>query len=84
MRSTPIGLVLMDDEREHVHTVNKDTNMQVLHQWADFIRSNFKNVDGSAPEVVTGSDTITNVRVAQKVGEELARANVKQVIMCYN
>jgi tRNA nucleotidyltransferase/poly(A) polymerase/L-fucose isomerase-like protein len=84
MRSTAIGLVLMDDERKHVHTVNKETNMRVLNQWADFIRKNFKNVDGSAPEVVTGSDTITSVRVAQKVGEELARANVKQVIMCYN
>ena len=58
--------------------------MRAVNQWADIIRQNLKNVDGTAPEVVVGSETIHSVRTAQKVGEELSRANVKQIIMCYN
>ncbi|NPV80677.1 MAG: hypothetical protein HPY52_10440 [Firmicutes bacterium] len=84
MRSTPIGIVMMNDERPHVYSQNSAENMRVLHAWADIIRANLKNLDGTTPEVVVGSETITSVRVAQKVGEELSRANVKQVIMCYN
>ncbi|MEN6355634.1 MAG: fucose isomerase [Armatimonadota bacterium] len=84
MRSTPIGLVMLNDEREHVWTQNISENMAVVDRWAGIIRNGMKNRDGSAPEVITASKTITSVRVAQEVGEELARANVKQLVMCYN
>lgn len=84
MRSTPIGLAMLNDEREHVWRQNNPENRTVVKAWADLIRTNVKNVDGSAPEVVVGSEIITGTRVAQKVGEELSRANCKQVIMCYN
>jgi L-fucose isomerase len=84
MRSTPIGLVMMNDEREHVWKVNEAQNMAVVRQWAQIIRKGMKNQDGSAPEIVTASKTITSVRTAQEVGEELSRANVKQLVMCYN
>ncbi|MCE5322510.1 fucose isomerase [bacterium] len=84
MRSTPIGLVMLNDEREHVWTQNVNENMAVVDKWAAIIRKGMRNQDGSAPEVITASKTITSVRVAQEVGEELARANVKQLIMCYN
>ncbi|NLK09286.1 MAG: hypothetical protein GX316_11415 [Firmicutes bacterium] len=84
MRSTPIGIVLMDDEREHVYTQSHEENMRALNGWADVIRKHLKNVDGTTPEIVVGKETIHSVRTAQKVGEELSKANVKQVIMCYN
>jgi len=84
MRSTPIGIAVMNDEREHVWSKNAAENMAVMRQWAELIRENVKNVDGSAPEVVCASETVTSVRVAQKVGEELSRANCKQLIMLYN
>lgn len=84
MRSTPIGIVMVNDEREHVYSQNSAENMAVVRQWADVIRKGLKNLDGTSPEVVVGSETITSVRVAQKVGEELARANCKQIVMCYN
>ncbi len=84
MRSTPIGIVLINDERPHVYETNNDMNMQVVRQWAEIIGKELRNVDGSAPEIVVGSETITSVRVAQKVGDELARAGCKQIIMCYN
>lgn len=84
MRSTTIGLVMMNDARPHVYKVNNEENMKVLRQWAEIIKERLVNFDGSSPEVVIGSETITSVRVAQKVGEELARANCKQIIMCYN
>lgn len=83
MRTTPIGIVMFNDEREHVWRANNSECMEVLHRWADLIRRNIRNVDGSAPEVVTGSKIITSVRVAQEVGEELVRANCKQLILCY-
>lgn len=84
MKSTVIGLVMINDEREHVYTQNSKDNMKILNKWAEIMKSKLENVDGTIPEIVVGSETITSVRVAQKVGEELSRANVKQIIMCYN
>ncbi len=84
MRTTTIGLALMDDERQHVWQQNEALNMGVLNRWAEIIRQGIKNVDGTAPEVVVGSETIKSVRVAQKVGEELRRAGCRILIMCYN
>ncbi len=84
MRNTAIGIAMLNDEREHVYTANNADNMAVVQAWADFIRANIKNIDGSAPEVVVGSEIIVGTRSAQKVGEELSRANCKQVIMLYN
>ena len=84
MRTTPIGIIMINDEREHVYTQNNEENIRVVKQWAEIISENVVNIDGSRPEIIIGSEIITNVRVAQKVGEELSRANCKQIIMCYN
>ncbi len=84
MRSTPIGLVMLNDEREHVHSLNIQQNMDVVRRWAEVIRKGMVNRDGSAPDVVTASKTITSVRVAQEMGEELSKAGCKQLVMCYN
>ncbi len=84
MRTTPIGIAMLNDEREHVWKANNAENEQVVNAWADLIKKNLKNVDGTAPEVVIGSEIITGIRSAQKVGEELARANCQQIIMLYN
>lgn len=84
MRSTPIGIAMLNDERKSVWEKNNPENMAVVQRWAEIIRKGVKNVDGTAPEVVVGSEIITSVRKAQKVGEELARAGCKQIIMCYN
>jgi L-fucose isomerase len=84
MRTTPIGIAMLNDEREHVYTQNNPENMAVVREWADLIRRNVVNTDGSGPEVLCGSEIITSIRSAQKVGEELARAHCKQIIMCYN
>jgi L-fucose isomerase len=71
------------DEREHVYRQYYAECMEILHKWADVIRKGVRNIDGSSPEVVVGSELITSVRTAQKVGEEIARANCKQVILCF-
>jgi len=68
MRSTPIGIVMLNDEREHVWRMNAAVNMSVVRKWAQIIRKGVKNVDGSSPEVVIGSEIVTGVRSAQKVG----------------
>lgn len=84
MKSTNIGIVMPNDEREHVWRENNAENMRICQEWANLVRENLKNVDGTTPEVIVASKTITSVRVAQEIGEELARANCKQVIMLYN
>ena len=84
MRTSSIGIVMLNDEREHVWRANNPENMAVVQGWAEVIRAGLKNVDGSSPQIVVGSQIITSVRVAQQVGEELARANCKSIIMCYN
>jgi len=84
MRSTPIGIAMLNDEREHVWRENNPANMKVVQKWAQILKKNLKNCDGSTPEIVVGSEIITSTRVAQKVGEELSRANCKSVVMCYN
>ena len=84
MRSTPIGIAMLNDEREHVWRQNNPLNMKVVQKWAQILKKSLRNLDGSAPEIVVGSEIITSTRVAQKVGEQLSRANCKSVIMCYN
>jgi len=84
MRTTPVGIVMLNDEREHVWRQNNPENTAVIQRWTDVIRKNLKNLDGSSPEVIVGSEIITSVRVAQRIGEELSRANCKSIIMCYN
>jgi L-fucose isomerase len=84
MRSTPIGIVMLNDEREHVWQANNPGNMKVVRQWADIIRREVKNADGSAPEVVVADQIITGTRVAQEMGEQLRRAGCRSIIMCYN
>jgi len=84
MRTTPIGLVMLDDERPHVHEITQAQNRDVLRRWADVIRSGSRTLDGSAPEVVVAPETITSVRTAQETGERLRRAGVRSVVMAYN
>ena len=61
MRTTAIGLVMLNDERKHVYEKNNPENMTVLKQWAEIISTNIKNLDGSSPEVVCGSEIITSI-----------------------
>ena len=84
MRSTPIGIAMLNDERKHVWEKNNPANMAVVRKWVKVLSKKLKNVDGSTPEFVINSEIIVGTRSAQKVGEEFRRANVKQVIMCYN
>ena len=84
MRTTPIGIAMLNDERPHVWQQNNPQNTVVVNKWAKIIREGLKNIDGSAPEVVVGSKIVTSTRIAQEVGEELRRAGCRALIMCYN
>ena len=83
MRNTAVGLVLINDERPHVYRENSQENMEVVRKWAEIIKTRL-SAEGNCPPIVVASETVTSVRVAQKVGAELAQAGVKQLIMCYN
>ena len=84
MRTTPIGFVMLNDERPHVHAVNESENMAVLGRWATALVERVRNVDGSAPELVLGRETIKSVRTAQAVGEQLRRSGCRAVVLCFN
>ena len=84
MRTTPIGIAMLNDERQHVWEKNNPANRRVVDQWTATLKSKLVNIDGSAPEVVVGSEIITGVRSAQKVGDQLLRAGCRQVVMLYN
>lgn len=84
MRSTPIGMVLLNDERPHVTQVNEKINQNVLRRWAQVLRDGLSEAPGGAPQVVTIDRTITSVRKAQQAGETLRRAGCRSVVMCYN
>jgi L-fucose isomerase len=83
MRNTPIGIVMFNDEREHVWKANNRECMDAIQKWASVIQKGLRNIDGSAPKVITGSEIITSIRSAQKVGEEISKSNCKQIILCY-
>lgn len=84
MRSTPVGIVVINDGRDHVIAENEADNMAVAHKWADIISTESRQVDGSGIDVVVGSESIKSVRTGQAIGEELRRAGCRQVIMAYN
>jgi L-fucose isomerase len=84
MRTVPIGIAILNDERPHVFNSNNAANMIVVNKWADIIRTGLVNVDGTSPQVIIGSEPITSPRVAQQVGEELRRAGCRIIVMCYN
>ena len=84
MRTVPIGIAILNDERPHVYNSNNAANMIVVNKWADIIRNGLQNVDGTVAQVVIGSEPITSPRVAQQVGEELRRAGCRIIVMCYN
>ncbi|HUW84326.1 MAG TPA: fucose isomerase [Phycisphaerae bacterium] len=84
MRTTPIGLAMLNDERPHVWQQNNEQNTKVLRAWAQVLQDGLKNHDGSTPEVVVADKIIVSVRTAQEVGEQLRRAGCRSVVMCYN
>jgi L-fucose isomerase len=84
MRSTPIGLVMVDDERPHAHERTREANLRVLHRWAQALAADAADVDGEAPEIVTPPGTITSVADAHAAGEQLRRAGCRSLILCFN
>jgi L-fucose/D-arabinose isomerase len=84
MRSTPVGLVMIDDERPHVHARTEEENIRVLGRWADVIRRAGADVNGHAPEIVVGAETVKSVAGAHRIGEELRRSGCRSLILCFN
>lgn len=83
MRSSPIGLVLLNDERPHVVAENEADNLQVLHRWAAVVRARSRNRDGSGPDLLVGEETIKSVRSAQAVAERLRRAGARSIVLVF-
>ena len=55
MRTVPVGIAILNDERPHVYATNNEANMQVVNRWADIIRKGMVNKDGTTLQVVVGS-----------------------------
>jgi L-fucose isomerase len=82
VRSTPIGLVMLDDERPHVVATNEEDNLSVLRRWEAAIRPSLR-AEGHTAELVLGAETVKSVRSAQRVGEQLRRAGCRSIVMVY-
>lgn len=52
MRTTPIGIVMLNDEREHIYTQNNSENMRVVRKWAEVIKKRVKNLDDYLPQII--------------------------------
>ena len=64
MKTSKIGLAMLNDEREHVWVKNNPENMLILQKWAEVIKNGLKNKDGSSPDIVISSEIITSIRKA--------------------
>jgi L-fucose isomerase len=84
MRTTPVGLVLLNDERPHVTGQTEDMNMTVLARWAEALRVRLAEGARSTPEIVVGRETVKDVRLAQEIGEDLRRAGCRSLILLFN
>jgi L-fucose/D-arabinose isomerase len=82
MRSTPIGLVCMNDERPHVVEGNEEDNLAEVRRWAGALRERLGGEE-AGPELVLAAETVKSVRSAQAVGEQLRRAGCRSVVMVY-
>jgi L-fucose isomerase len=83
VRSTPVGLVLVNDERPHVVATNEADNLAELRRWEAAIREHLDGGDGHCPELVLGHETVKGVRTGQQVGEQLRRAGCRSVVLVF-
>jgi len=83
MRTTPIGIAMLNDQRRHVYESNNPANREVVRQWAGALSERLGS-NGAGPEIVVGEEIVTSPRLAQQVGDQLVRANCKQIILLYN
>ena len=74
---------MLGDERDPVMAEVTPRCMEVIKRTAEIIRKNVRYVDGSSPDVVTASRVITSITTSKQVGEEIARANAKIIVMLY-
>jgi len=63
MRTTPVGLVMLNDERPHVVAANEADNMRELRAWADAIGPRLEVADGCRTALVVGSETVQHGQI---------------------
>ncbi len=74
---------MLGDERDPVMAEVTPRCMDVIRRAAEIIRKNVRYADGSFPDVVTASRVITSITTSKQVGEEIAKANAKIIVMLY-
>ena len=84
MRSTPVGIVMLNDERPHVTKQNNAENQRIVAAWTKTLEKLLVNTDGSAVKIIPAKRIVDSVRSAQKVGEQLRRSGVRSLVMLYN
>jgi L-fucose isomerase len=58
VRSTPIGLAMLKDERPHVVAGNEEDTAPELRHWEAPIRERLAATGGPSPELVVGAETV--------------------------
>ncbi|RLF36656.1 MAG: fucose isomerase [Thermoplasmata archaeon] len=83
MKLSAIGIAMLGDERKFLHPQLIPKCVENLEKTAKIIRDKVSYRTGEKPEIVTGSKIITSIDIAKEVGEELAKANAKIIILLY-
>lgn len=84
MKLSPIGVAMLGDEREFLHSELIPKCEENLEKVVKIIRNRLSEVYCyEKPEIVVGSKIITSIRSAKQVGEELAKAGAGIVILVY-
>lgn len=84
MNLTRIGVVVMNDMRENVNTANERQLREIAKRWAATIATRLPIDSGTKVEVIVGTETIKSIKTARKIGEELAVAGCKQLVIIYH
>jgi L-fucose/D-arabinose isomerase len=77
VRSTPIGLAMLKDERPHVVAGNEEDNCAGAAPLGGPDPGTAGRHRRPSPELVVGAETVKGVRSAQQVGEQLRRAGCR-------
>ena len=84
MRTTPIGIAMLNDEREHVWQPEQPGQHGGRRQWADMSCGRLNNADGGAPRSSSRPRSSPASASPRRSASSCAARAASSIIMCYN
>ncbi|MEN2974574.1 MAG: fucose isomerase [Candidatus Caldarchaeales archaeon] len=84
MKLYPIGIAMLGDEREFLHSELLPKCEENLSKVVNILNKKLsESYRYNKPEIVVGSKIITSIKTSKEVGEELSKSGAKIVILVY-